>query len=112
MAPAASRCKRPAALTPVGLPSGARDSCTCLRVSRSALRPKIPGRRFRVETHVSTPHQSPFRSPFWRYGMAVLTVLLADLAVEVFVAGSLRPQSGVAALLQLGISVIVGVVAV
>ena len=61
---------------------------------------------------MSTPHQSPFRSPFWRYGMAVLTVLLADLAVEVFVAGSLRPQLGGAALLQLGISVIVGVVAV
>ena len=62
---------------------------------------------------MSTPRQSRFRSPFWRYGMAVvLTVLLADLAVEVFVAGSLRPQFGGAALLQLGISVIVGVVAV
>ena len=66
-----------------------------------------------MESHVSTPRQFPPASPFWRLGMAVvLAVMLVDLAVEVLVVGSLRTAADGAALLRVGVSVIVGVVVV
>lgn len=62
---------------------------------------------------MNTPRQFPPASPFWRFGMVVvLAVMLVDLATEVFVVGSLRTAFNGAALLRVGVSLIVGVVVV